>query len=93
MRYLLQVPGGPELLIIGLIFVMLLGLGVAIVGAGAYLASNRSDSSSRSSTRSDNPPQSPIEQRLADLEKRVETLEQRVEGDDERERAEPSDRQ
>ena len=61
----LQVPGGPELLIIGLILLIVVALIGAVVGAIGYLSRRPSDRTAVD------------DQRVTDLERRVDALEQR----------------
>lgn len=62
----LQVPGGPELLVLGLIFLILLAGGIVVIGAIAYLVRRGSG----------NPGSE--QQRLAELEQRVAELEEKL---------------
>ena len=68
----LQVPGGPELLIIGFIFFILLGSLVVIAGILVFLfLFNRSQRE-----------ETPDEGRIDELERRIEELEAKYEADD-----------
>ena len=62
----LQVPSGPELLIIGLIFLILLTGLVVVIGVIAYLVRRGSGKSG------------PEQQRIAELEQRVAELEEEL---------------
>ena len=65
---LLQVPGGPELLIIGLVFALLVAITMAVVALTVFFSRR---------TR----PQPPVdERRIDELEERVEELEADREG-------------
>lgn len=68
---LLQVPGGPELLVIALIFLVLVALVFGLV-AGVTVLTRRGSSADEDGTR-----------RLEELEQRVETLEAELRADSE----------
>lgn len=68
----IQVPGGPELLIIGLILLILVAF-LSVIVAGIVFLSRRSSN-----------PSAPADQRVAELERRVEELENQDESETDR---------
>lgn len=68
----IQVPGGPELLIIGLILLILVAF-LSVIVAGIVFLSRRSSK-----------PSAPAGQRVAELERRVEELENQDESETDR---------
>ncbi|WP_058365573.1 hypothetical protein [Haloparvum sedimenti] len=58
-----QIPGGPELLILAVVFLVLLAIPVALIGVVVYFVRSKSGGSD------------PERRRIAELEERVETLE------------------
>jgi membrane protein implicated in regulation of membrane protease activity len=65
----LQIPGGPELLIVGFIFLVFVAILLGVVGVIVYLARRGSTTSS------------PEKERIAELEQRVAELEEEFEAE------------